>query len=490
MFMRERQTVAVNVPPPVTVSLAGRAGAALRVRTHDRAWLCVLGVALAVRLVIFAGSAGADLRIADEQHYATLAANLHQGKGFSQWGQPTSMRPPLYPAMIAGIWALTGAGRFDAVRLAQLVFGLVSVWAVHATARRLYDQRTALGAALVTALYPTLVVSGVLVLTEVVFTTLLLLFVLGVVSLLSRSTPALALATGIALGLAALTRSVMWPFVVVTAAFLLAAAPGSFRRRAAAAALLTCGYLVIVGPWAWRNTRLQGTVTVIDTMGGLNLLMGNYEHTPENRMWAAAELTGTSVGWNRDLPLHDDDGADWTEGRKEKWAQRQALAYIAAHPATTLRRSLLKFADFWGLEREFLAGVARGMFPLPRMAAVGAAAVITVSWMGVAALAAVGLVLVPPTDRRSHAFILLVVLFVCGVHSVVFAHSRYHLPLVPLLGIYAAAAVRSRGWRRFRPVRGGAVAAMALLLMLGLIWGHEVFVRDRTQVEGFIEAVR
>ena len=72
-------------------------------------------------------------------------------------------------------------------------------------------------------------------------------------------------------------------------------------------------------------------------------------------MWDAVSLTGDRA-WYATLPPAAPDGSPWTEGKKEKWAQGEAVSYMTAHPWTTLRRSVLKFADFWGLERDLLAG--------------------------------------------------------------------------------------------------------------------------------------
>ena len=42
----------------------------------------------------------------------------------------------------------------------------------------------------------------------------------------------------------------------------------------------------------------------------------------------------------------------------------------------------------------------------------------------------------------AHLFLVSVIVFVCGVHTVVFGHERYHLPLMPFILLYAAAAIR------------------------------------------------
>ena len=58
-------------------------------------------------------------------------------------------------------------------------------------------------------------------------------------------------------------------------------------------------------------------------------------------------------------------GLGWTEGQRERWARQRAIAYMTAHPWTTARRAALKFADFWGLEREYVAALRQGKYTPP-----------------------------------------------------------------------------------------------------------------------------
>ena len=50
----------------------------------------------------------------------------------------------------------------------------------------------------------------------------------------------------------------------------------------------------------------------------------------------------------------------------------------------------------------------------------------------------IGMCVVPPADWRVHAFLLLLIVFVTGMHTLVFGHSRYHLPLIPIVLLYSA----------------------------------------------------
>ena len=125
------------------------------------------------------------------------------------------------------------------------------------------------------------------------FTLLLLAFVLLAVMLVQTPRASTAFLCGVALGLAALTRSVLWPLPLVLCPLLAFLIRGPACR--AVSLLPRCcwlGYAVVVAPWAVRNTRLQETLTIVDTMGGINLRMGNYEYTPDDRMWDAVSIGG------------------------------------------------------------------------------------------------------------------------------------------------------------------------------------------------------
>ena len=75
---------------------------------------------------------------------------------------------------------------------------------------------------------------------------------------------------------------------------------------------------------------------------------------------------------------------------------------------------------------------------------------------------------------------LVLVIFVCALHTIVFGHPRYRLPLMPILAVYTGAALTRLEWATVRsraawPAMAGAVALMAL-------WAVQFAVRDWTAV--------
>jgi 4-amino-4-deoxy-L-arabinose transferase-like glycosyltransferase len=451
--------------------------------------LLILGVGFLIRLALFYTTRDTGLMIVDEQHYHTLARNLLHGHGFA-WepGLPTSLRPPMYPFFISLVWMVTGTESIQLVRAVQIFLSLINVLVLYRLGDLLFGRRIALLAAAGVCFYPSLLAFNVLLLSEVLFTLFLTLVALGYVVLLKTEESPVAWATGCVLGLAALTRSVLWPFPVVLCPLAFFSIRGSRWRRFRLALYLLLGYAVVVAPWAMRNTRLQGVFTVIDTMGGLNLRMGNYEHTPLNRAWDAITLTGEK-SWAHELRQEHPDASTWTEGRKEKWAQRKALMYMLENPSTTIERAVVKFFHFWGLERTIIAGWQQGLYQPPRWFSIVGTLLITAAYVLTMLLASLGFFLAPPLNGRAHLFLVLVVVFISGIHTVVFGHERYHLPLIPLLLLYAAAAVGERSWRWLgQGIRTAAAPAIACIALL-FSWGHEVFVVDVHRIKDLLEVL-
>jgi len=460
----------------------------LRQRGPAWFWLA-MALGLLIRVAIVTQTARFGTEIIDEQHYRQIAENILAGNGFA-WGpgRPTSIRPPLYPGLLALVWNVTGGVNLQAVRLLQIVLAALTTFLVHRTAHRLFGERSARIAAAIFWLYPSFIFFNVLILTETLFTFLLVAFVLSAVALLTSDRNwRLSLLCGVCLGLAALTRSVLWPLPLVLCPLLVLLVRGTWRWRVTAAALVFTGYAIVIMPWAVRNTQLQRVVTVVDTMGGLNLRMGNYEYTPDDRMWDAVALQGPR-SWSWELAVSG-RGARMTEGEKDKWAQQQALAYIREHPDTFIRRTLIKFSDFWGLEREFVAGVGRGMYAPPKAVVIAAAALIGVSYPVVAVLGIVGLWTVLPQDRRAHVVMVLPFVVIMGVHTVVFGHSRYHLPLVPILAIYAAALLTQARFTLVRLERPQLIAAAVTCAALVLIWVRQLAFTDLERLRALLHHV-
>jgi len=235
-------------------------------------------------------------------------------------------------------------------------------------------------------------------------------------------------------------------------------------------------FCLVLAPWSVRNSAVQQTFVPVDVMAGRNLMMGNYDYTPTYRAWdAISNVDETS--WNQVLfskSLVPPPGA--TQGQLDKIAMRYGIKYMFTHPLETCERMLVKLVNFWQLEREVIKGSMEGDFgSVARLAWLPMALSITACYIATVFLATFGILLSPPANWRLHVVFVLLIALVCGLHTITFAHSRYHLPLIPVLSIYAGAAVA-----RFRDIlqrwrSRQFIAACFVCLALTLSWVWEFF---------------
>lgn len=435
-------------------------------------WLAlVLGIALAARLLVAFGLGISAPRIYDEQSYDEIAGNLATIASFAdKSGEPTSLRPPLYPAMLAGVYRVWGNHNYLAARLTQAILGALTVIPLFSLAKRMFSRRVAIWSTALFALEPSLAGYTGLLLSETLFTLLLVLSCLLMQRLLLDGRFRWAVLFGLTVGLAALTRSLLLPMLPIILLFMCwALREWRWPKRLALAATVGAAFFAVVGPWIVRNTRLEGTLTTIDAIGGRNLMMGNYEHTPLTRSWdTITMLAGTEHSWEVVLRRKHPEYSTLTQGGRDKLAMRYGLGFILSHPGLTLERSCVKFFDFWQLERTLIAGLRMGWwgtYPKPMLVFV---ALVMAGMNGFVLLTAiVGLCMTRARDMRLQMFILLLILLSAAVHTLIFAHSRYRLPLTPLILIYSASALAA--WRggciRWRDRRFAVACAVSLAIM-------------------------
>jgi 4-amino-4-deoxy-L-arabinose transferase-like glycosyltransferase len=397
----------------------------------------ILAIGLILRLLPLIFFWGKPLTIVDETHYQAIAENILRHQEFAlETGHSTSIRPPLYPAFLTAIYSVTGGVHLNAVRMIQILISLGIIYVIYRLALRLFDEKVGRVAALIFAVYPSLIVFSHFVLTEILFTFLFLVFVYFFVAFLQHKKYLDIFLTGLFLGLAALTRSILYPFMVITIVFMAAVLRDSFANKTKWTSLLIAGCLLVTAPWSIRNTMMYGSLVAVDTMGGLNMYMGNYEHTPLNRAWAAVDLQGDKAWYYG----HEQALSGMNEAQKQKWATKQAATYMSNHKLLTLERTLIKAANLWGLEREVLGVIINGHYPeLNKKAALLVTTpAIFLSYCIVIVGSVFGLCHNMNLRNFGLVFLMLIMIYFTGVHALTFGHSRYHLPLIPLLGIFAS----------------------------------------------------
>jgi 4-amino-4-deoxy-L-arabinose transferase-like glycosyltransferase len=238
--------------------------------TAPPALLAVLLASLAVRLALWARYvAAADpaaLLGGDSGEYHDSARALLETGTFSVSPQlplvPQIFRTPGYPSFLAAVYALAGE-RPAAALLVQLVLGVATIALVYLLVRERWGARVALLAAVLLALDAGSLLLSLAVLTETLFTLLLVATLACGAALLTRPRRRrLALGMGVALAACVLVRPVAYylvaPVALGLAVHALRARWGA-RETAWALALFLVPYGAVVGGWRLRNERVSGS---------------------------------------------------------------------------------------------------------------------------------------------------------------------------------------------------------------------------------------
>ena len=297
---------------------------------------------------------------------------------------------------------------------------------------------------------------------------------------------------GVFWGLASLTRSVTYPLTPLVGLFLILIWPKKRQGLIAAAIFVTVVGLTL-SPWIVRNYRVFGHFVAVDTMGGLNLYMGNYEHTPLHRAWAAVN-NPPGKKWSSG---HTKELKGLNEAERQRWAIKRALEFMKEHPKLTILRMVIKTANFWQPERTIIAGMQKGYFPRLRKKLVVVLITLSIlsSYIFIVILGFCGLLWILTKWRilngecRIHCLFVLIIFYFTAIHAIVFGHSRYHLPLIPLLCIYASyLLVHFREiWRDQR--KPFCCIFVSVCLVFGCFWAYDIFIGSKEKVMAFLRVL-
>lgn len=391
----------------------------------SRVALCVLLVALLLRtlwaIVI------PVVPVSDSAAYDIFAWNIAQGYGYG-WEphQPTAYWPVGTSAIYGLLFWIFGHDYVPVV-LFQIATGVAIVAISMAIASRWFGGRIAIVTGWLLACWPLLIQYTTILASEMYF----ILFVLLAFWVAGRraSSKSEWLLKGGAIGIALAAAGYVRPLALIMAP-LMFVGPLTIRKErglafaACIAAIVSMSLCIL--PWTIRNWQVFDRFVPISTNGGTNLWMGN-----------------NPSGSIEYMPLPKVDVSN--EADLDKHFGKLAKNYILEDPKAFTVRTIRKLISLYDRETIGVSWNEKGLkhrfgdraIPLLKLAS-------TIWWWCMLLLAFVGLLKIT-ISRGICSAALLTPLLTWGyftlVHGVIVAGDRYHVPSIPFIAMFAAAAL-------------------------------------------------
>jgi dolichol-phosphate mannosyltransferase len=351
----------------------------------------------------------------DAHLYDRLARSLVAGNGLSLEGVPTAYVVPGYPAWLAFWYTVVGRD-FLAIGLIQCFLGAATCVMVYAIGCRLLSRSVGLVAGLLCAVLPEFLMwtSGQ-ILTEPLYTFLITAAVASLVWSVPSARPESgatrsvrwgpALAAGIFLGLAALTRPLALSFGLVVLPYLWRVS--GFRTAALVGGVLALHIL----PWAVRNEKALGAPLMTSTDAGWVLYL---YHNPVG--------TASRGGYDPYIPARS-ESTGLSELETRRFYQGEAVRFALTHPA---REVVLSANRLWNMLRPTYAG-----------SSLRNRLIAYTGYVPFLVLAVIGVLALRFRDARV-GLLTLFVLYHLVFHALVAAELRFRIPVEPVLSLFAA----------------------------------------------------
>jgi len=406
-------------------------------KTHSSALWIILLVSLIVRIaaVPLVHSSGYT---SDEREYIAMAERILQGDGFIDTNGAYAVRAPLFPALLALVFGLSGYSLVVA-HAAQCLCGVLVVYLVYRlTCLLVGDRTTALNASIVAALYPGMIIYSALLQTEMPYCCFVLA-AFGLVYAMVDGGGGISKAAmmGLWCGLASLTRAVFLGFAPLLIAATAWMARWNLRKSANNGLVVLAALFVVVAPWTLRNYLLFSALVPVGSGAGDSFLTGNNPYATGT--W---RVLGGFEEWRMEQSLaHGLQRADsLDEVHHAAVSGILAREYIISHPGEIAALVVKKTQIFW-------------IYPIDhndesRLLQLGEVLIDALLYVGVI----LGLVVAPRPLMRRLTPLIGACFFFWLTQVVLHSEARFRLPLIPILALFwgiGASNLANSGLKRF-----------------------------------------
>ncbi len=427
-------------------------------------FILALGIRLLHLLQMKAHSPFYDLPAVDGALYDAMGQKIAGG----DWlGTGVFFVNPLYPYFVGFIYAIFGHS-YTILKLIQVVIGSANCVLVFAVGRLVFHRAVAFIAGAMAACYALFIFYDELLLSEslTVFTVLLALLML--LRIQEKPTFLRFVLAGLCVGFSTISRPTVLPMVaVIYAAYVLRKEPKfALLKRLLVFAL---AFICVILPVTARNYVAGKDLVLITSHLGLNFYLGNNPEA-DGRFTIPGFIPRTSADSPEDQQTFFTSYAEKETGRKLRPSQvsgfwlRKGLDYIKSQPGKWVQ---LVFRKTMLLLNEHEISDNQNYYQSKKYSSI--LRLPFISYGFVCPLALLGMVLCAAGWRKLLPFYLFVILY-GGSLLFFFISSRYRMPMVPFLILFAACALHWL-WQTLlhRDYLRGAKAALLLVLLLFLV---------------------
>jgi 4-amino-4-deoxy-L-arabinose transferase-like glycosyltransferase len=397
-----------------------------------------VGTRLLFALLIFPIiTADSDVLNTVADDYDKIAHNLVLGHGYvlSPGTAPTMQRLPLYPLFLAFFFSTFGLTLWP-IQVAQAVIDALSCVLVYRIAERVYrSPAVSQLATLFYAFYPGAMVATARVVTEPIYTFLLLLAVVLCLESKQTGRSGFVALIGPVLGLAALCKSTGLLLPAYFGVMMQRGCTRPVRAMLKTTVILGSGMAVVLAPWVVRNYLLTGRFIPTSTIGGTVIYDGFYmvNHPDSGREFF--ELVDLSK--QEQYRLLSSQGIEtyspkypfwfFSSAEEYRWDRLMSRTVVDGFweaPEKCLRFLFDNAVGFWFVGRTRSASLIGLALHLPFLIA-----------------AVVGMRYSYGEGRQDAWLLLGLILYFYLFYTVTLGMVRYAIPIMPLVGIFAAKGI-------------------------------------------------
>lgn len=256
----------------------------------------------------------------------------------SFWGESAYFRAPLYPYFLAFLSWITG-GSILMSKILQVLLSGGTAWFIYRLAEKLFNQKAAILAGLIYAVYGVLVFYEGMFLIPILFLFFTVWGMYRIVEYRGSSSWKTWLLTGILFGLATISRPnilIVMPFLTLWL-FFISDKKAAFLKRVSVPLYLIIGVILMILPVTVRNIVVVGEPILISSQGGINLYLGNNTEADGLTMLMPEVDLDESVSWQQfetvtKRAAQAEAGRSLSESELSSFWTGKAIDFIFEHP--------------------------------------------------------------------------------------------------------------------------------------------------------------